>query len=212
MIDISKIYSSLNYGDLFIVNYINNKKVEVEFIDTGYKTTTRAEQIVNGQVKDYLYPSVCGIGFIGVGEYRAKIKGKLTRPYQTWISMMKRCYNAKTQILHPTYKGCTVCDEWHNFQNFAIWHTKNYIEGYHLDKDILIKGNKIYSPSACSFVSRAVNNIQASAKRYTFKNPQGEVFDVYNLQEFCKKNNLTPSSMGKVHLGKRRHHKGWVKP
>jgi hypothetical protein len=211
MLDTSKIYTSVNYGDLIVTNYTDRKNVEVEFINSGYKTTTTAWQITAGQVKDYLSPSVCGVGFMGAGRYKAKIKGKLTRPYQTWISMMKRCYNIKTQARHPTYIGCTVCTEWHNFQNFANWHKCNYIDGFHLDKDTLICGNKEYSPTACCFISQGENTISASAKHYKFKDKRGIIIDVYNLNEFCAKNQLTPSSMGKVHLGLRRTHKGWIK-
>ena len=31
------------------------------------------------------------------------------------------------------------------------------MQGWHLDKDILIKGNKIYSPETCCFVPQEVN-------------------------------------------------------
>ena len=54
---------------------------------------------------------------------------------------------------------CTVDERWHNFQNFAEWYYDNYIEGYHLDKDILFKGNKIYSPETCCFVPQEINKL-----------------------------------------------------
>ena len=49
---------------------------------------------------------------------------------------------------------CSVCEEWKHFSNFKKWFDENYIEGFDIDKDILIKGNKVYSPEACSFVPR----------------------------------------------------------
>ena len=62
-----------------------------------------------------------------------------------------------------TYDDCIVCEEWHNFQNFAEWYEENYYEvdgkPTFLDKDILIKGNKIYSPQTCVFVPRLINNL-----------------------------------------------------
>ena len=60
---------------------------------------------------------------------------------------------------HPTYKDVTVCEEWHNFQNFAKWFEDNYVEGFELDKDILVKGNKIYSPETCCFVPKEINSL-----------------------------------------------------
>jgi hypothetical protein len=73
--------------------------------------------------------------------------------------MLKRCYDESAQQKQPTYRGCSVCEEWHYFTNFYNWYTKNYIEGWCLDKDILVKGNKIYSPQTCCFVPNEINAI-----------------------------------------------------
>lgn len=77
--------------------------------------------------------------------------------------MLKRCYDKNWKQKHPTYKDCTVCDEWHNFQNFAQWYEENYYEIpgeiMQLDKDILIKGNKVYSPDTCCFVPGDINSL-----------------------------------------------------
>jgi hypothetical protein len=87
--------------------------------------------------------------------------------YTTWSNMLDRCYDAKTQEKFPTYKGCFVCDEWILFSNFKAWMETQDWEDNFLDKDILVFGNKIYSPENCVFVSRAVNNfvIEHSAAR-----------------------------------------------
>lgn len=78
--------------------------------------------------------------------------------YQTWVDMLKRCYSIKTQNKHPTYRGCSVSEEWKTFSNFRAWMVKQDWEGNHLDKDLLFEGNKIYSEDTCVFVSRMVNN------------------------------------------------------
>ena len=78
--------------------------------------------------------------------------------YQTWKSMLERCYSAKYQAKKPTYKGCTVCDEWLTFSNFKAWMETQTWEGNHLDKDLLVVGNKVYSPETCLFVSVQVNS------------------------------------------------------
>ena len=146
---------------------------------------------------------------MGVGKYRSKISGKQTKQYITWKGMIKRCYSAKSQEVHHTYIGCTVCDEWLNFQVFAKWFDDNYISGFHLDKDIKVKGNKVYGPNVCRFVSRLQNNIEAHARRYTVINPEGDNVYIYNMSKFCKENGLDQGSMSAVCSGKLSNHKGW---
>jgi len=211
MLDISKIYKSKNNGDFKVVNYFGWNNVEGEFIDTGYRTSAHATHIRSGNVKDKYFPSVFGVGFVGKGTYLTKLNGKLTLQYVTWKSMLQRCYSENFQARQSTYKGCVVSTEWHNFQYFCLWFDENYSEGKHLDKDIKIDGNKIYSPEFCLFVSKADNTIKAHAKNYAFINPTGEVVKIYNLAEFCRDHNLNYGTMRSVHGGIFNQHKGWVK-
>lgn len=78
--------------------------------------------------------------------------------YRTWHSMLKRCYSTKYQDTSPTYKGCSVSEEWLRFSIFKRWMEQQDFVGKQLDKDILFEGNKIYSTETCVFVSRVVNN------------------------------------------------------
>ena len=77
--------------------------------------------------------------------------------YSTWKSMLERCYSEVYQKRKSTYKGCTVCDEWLTFSSFRAWVVQQDYRGKELDKDILLKGNKVYSPETCVFVSKMVN-------------------------------------------------------
>lgn len=77
--------------------------------------------------------------------------------YNRWKEMLRRCYSEKSLKDHPTYEGCTVCDEWLYFSNFRKWMVDQDWEGKQLDKDLLFEGNKIYSPDTCVFVPRNVN-------------------------------------------------------
>ena len=79
------------------------------------------------------------------------------RFYRVWTDMLTRCYNEKSKKRKPTYIGCTVCDEWLTFSNFKTWMEQQDWEGKELDKDILVYGNKIYSPKTCVFVDRITN-------------------------------------------------------
>lgn len=77
--------------------------------------------------------------------------------YSTWCSMLNRCYNTKTQARYPTYIGCTVAPEWLSFSAFRAWMLTQDWEGKHLDKDLLVIGNKLYSPEMCVFVPGKLN-------------------------------------------------------
>jgi hypothetical protein len=211
MIDTSKIYTSNNCGKFKIVNYTNAKNVEICFIETGSLMLASAGEITRGRVKDRMLPTIYGIGFIGIGDHKTRINGKPSKVYNVWVSMIQRCYSEKCQVTNPTYKDCTVCDEWHNYQLFAKWFYDNHIKGYHLDKDIKNKGNKIYSPENCLFASQKENTAFAFAKNYRFISPQGEIVDIYNMREFCRNNNVTSSRMTAVHRGDESQHKGWRK-
>lgn len=210
MIDTSKVYTSRNCGDFIIVNYVNSNHVTVKFCETGFTTIVQSRAVYSGSIKDKLMPSISGIGFIGDGRYRSYANGGITKPYQTWVDMLRRCYDPVVQLKFPTYKNCKVCIDWHNFQNFAEWFEANYKEGLHLDKDISVDGNKIYSPEYCSFVTRCENNEKAKAKKYKMKSPDGRVVDIYNMDKFCRDNSLSPVCMCRVYAKKQKSHKGWL--
>lgn len=79
--------------------------------------------------------------------------------YSHWMSMLKRCYDTNHLKHYPTYEMCSVCEEWRQLSNFKEWFDKNYVEGWQLDKDILVKGNKEYSPETCCFVPQEINKL-----------------------------------------------------
>lgn len=198
-------------GKLKIIEYIGWDKVSIEFIATGHNKFAQADNIRIGTVKDPFLPSVFGIGFLGVGPHKVSIKSKITNVYYTWNSMISRCYSDEAPIKNPSYAGCTVCVEWHNFQTFGDWFVVNFQEGLQIDKDIKFSDNKIYSPKYCMFVKAQENSEKAHSKNYKFLNPNGELIEVYNLTKFCRENNLSAQHMCSVHKGKRNKHRDWRK-
>ena len=150
---------------------------------------------------------VHGIGYNekveGQRFYKAVDNGKITKEYQAWHNMISRCYN--TQNIHTrnyVYKNCTVCDEWLNYQVFAEWYNNNYYEINNeqmcLDKDILFKVNKIYSPETCVFVPQSINKLctKTKAKRgtlpigvYEHKN-KNYTHKRYRVQLQCRGKNI----------------------
>lgn len=147
-----------------IVDYRNAKDIDVYFEE--YNWVAKNKQYYNfkiGNIKCPYEPKVYNSGYLGEGKYKCKENGKTTRIYNTWNSMIERCCSQKFKNKNHTYSICKVCDEWLNFQNFAKWYEENYYEveneSMHLDKDILVKGNKIYSPNTCVFVPQSINNL-----------------------------------------------------
>lgn len=85
---------------------------------------------------------------------------KFTCPYYSvWSQMLKRCYSTCFHIDCPTYVDCKSCPEWLMFSTFKKWMEAQNWRGNELDKDLIVKGNKIYSPETCIFVDRKVNCI-----------------------------------------------------
>lgn len=153
-----------------IIEYNGCNNINIEF-ENGFilKNKTYSE-FKRGSVKNLYYPSVYGIGYLGEGKYKINNNtGKASKEYEYWKSMIGRCYDEKTQGKRPTYKECTVCNEWLNFQNFAEWFNENYYEvdgeKMCLDKDILFKGNKVYSPDTCLIVPNRINTLFISNYR-----------------------------------------------
>ena len=103
--------------------------------------------------------------FLGRVDGKQKKKALWRCPYhQAWVSMLTRCYSTKLQERSPTYRGCSVSEEWLTFSNFKSWMEKQGFEGKHLDKDLLFEDNKVYSAETCVFVTPLVNTFTTETK------------------------------------------------
>ena len=154
-----------NNGErMTIIRYGNWRDIDVQFADGTIVEHRNYGNFLKGNVKNPMTPSLFGVGFMGIGDFKSKDEnGKNTKCHATWQDMHKRCYDPKFQEKHSTYKDCTVCKEWNNYQEFGKWFDENYYEVGNeqmaLDKDILKKGNKIYSPETCVFVPQHINSL-----------------------------------------------------
>ena len=157
----------------------------VEFQDK-YKAKVKCRycNFERGGVKNPYYPYVFNVGYIGQGKYTHKTHKEI---YQKWHQMIKRCYDPHYLNRKPTYRDVFVCDEWLCFQNFAKWYENNYYkcnnEIMELDKDILVKGSKIYSPKTCCFVPRKINSLFIKQKNNRGKYPIG-ITDYYDKKGY----------------------------
>ena len=158
---VGKVCKSLNSGDFKILKYNDTANVVIQFLKTGYETTVRLTNIRNGNVKDTYLPSVYGIGVFGT-KYPSRVNGVKTKEYKLWHSMLVRCYSDTIKKKHPTYEGCEVSDNFKSYEYFYEWCHSQIGFGnkdWHLDKDLLVKGNKIYSEDSCVFIPQEVNTL-----------------------------------------------------
>ena len=156
-----------------IVEYNNRFDITVEFQDEHkYRLRTRYGHFKNGQCKNPFFPSVFGHGYLGVDKNdnvpktRELKDGKLcvTQEYNKWMNMLKRCFDNKYKGKEPTYESVTCCKRWLCFANFLedfaiLKNEYNWSkdEKLQLDKDILYKGNKLYSLENCVLVPDWIN-------------------------------------------------------
>lgn len=107
---------------------------------------------------------ICGIG-INDYEGQVRVNGEFIQSYNVWKDMIRRCYDEGRLKRHPTYKGVSVCEEWKYFSKFKEWFDEHYVEGWHLDKDVLCNDKKQYSPSNCCFLPPKINSTLAYKKK-----------------------------------------------
>lgn len=162
-----------------IVEYNNCGDIVIKFLETNEMINTNYSNFKSKKVKSRQIPSICGVGIVDL-ERTVDKNGIRFDSYIRWKSMLQRCYNKKIEESIPTYKNITVCKEWHNYSNFKKWYDENYYEidgeKMHLDKDILFKGNKIYSPDTCVFVPQTINCLFTKRGLDRGKYPIGVVF------------------------------------
>ena len=158
---VGKICKSKSSGDFKVLKYNNAKDVEIQFLNTGFETSATLGNIRKGEVKDPYSPSVFGVGVLGA-KYPTVVNGRNTKEYMLWRNMLERCYSDKLKKRCPTYEGCEVSDNFKSYEYFYEWCNKQIgfnNKDWHLDKDLLIKGNKVYSESTCVFIPQEVNSL-----------------------------------------------------
>ena len=152
-------------GDFKILKYNDSANVEIQFVNTGYETAVRLGDIKNGKVKDLYLPSVYGVGMLGT-KYPSREGDRNTKEYLLWCRMLRRCYSDSFKKKNPTYIDCEVSYNFKSYEYFYEWCHKqigfgNECDGnpFQLDKDLLIKGNKVYSEDTCVFIPREINQL-----------------------------------------------------
>lgn len=187
------IYESNGYGKFKIIRDLGTdkhgfRKVEIEFLTTGYRNTVFLSRVKAGAVRDPYYPSIYGVGYIG-NTYTNKDHLVL---YKIWHSMISRCYNENDKQ-YPVYGGIgiTVDPRWHSFENYVndVQQLDGYNgklkdrEGYQLDKDYLQqsipKCNRVYSKDTCIWLPIRDNINMRTIDNKSINNFRGSYYGVY---------------------------------
>ena len=159
-----KVFKTNNYGDVVVLEYTNSRGITVKFINTGNVRKVGASELKKGKIRDNELKPIYKVGIMDIPNTIKR--GTKPKSYNTWDSMLQRCYNENLRHLHQTYADCVVSDDFKYYSKFKEWCEKQIgfeQEGWALDKDILVKGNKIYSADNCCFVPQEINCLIISA-------------------------------------------------
>lgn len=155
---VGEIHKTKEGYNIEIVRYVSSGECYIQFThDKSFTLKTSYSSISKGAVQNPFNKTVYGVGYMGIGKFKSSRDREKNKIFEVWQSMFARCYSLKVKERQPKYVGCSVGECWHNFQTFGVWFEENYKEGFVLDKDILIKGNKVYSPETCAFVPNEIN-------------------------------------------------------
>jgi len=148
--------------EVVVLKKISSDRLLIEFQDNyRHRREVDRSALRIGSVKNPFHRRAHGVGFIGVGKFLSSKNGKPVKEYKAWVRMIERCYSNKLHDRYPTYKNCTVHPDWHDYQAFAKWYTsqKYYDLDYALDKDLLVRGNKVYSEDNCCLLPAEINGL-----------------------------------------------------
>ena len=150
------VFTTNNFGDIEILEYVEYKKVLIKFVRTGNTKYASMRNIKKGAVCDNKLPTVYDVGFTDIP------KRDNPRLHNLWNGMFVRCYNNQFHEKYPSYVHCEVIGDFRYFSKFVDWckSQKSFDKkGFQLDKDILVKDNKLYSPDTCCFVPKDLNTL-----------------------------------------------------
>lgn len=165
---LGKVFKTNNWGDVVVIEVLERSYCLVKFLKTGNLMEVANKCLLNGKIKDN--GTTC----------RKTTAQTNTKEYRTWKAMLARCYNENTQNKCPTYKDCTVSENFKVYSYFYGWCEKQVgfeEDGWCLDKDILVKGNKVYSEDTCCFVPNEINCLITTAKAIRGELPIGVYYE-----------------------------------
>ena len=207
---------SNNSGEFEVIEKLTGGKSRIRFTLTGTEKEVYNSNIARGEVKDEYYRT-------GHGTCSGRIDGALKAHYlhARWNAMIGRIYN-KNNPKFKTYggNGVAICDRWHCFEYYvedieSMENSEKIKDGWQVDKDTKIIGNKIYSKETCLIISLEDNSKEARSRQikvFIAKNLSTlkEELVEYGANEFCRRNpTLFPSAVSRCLHGMQESHNGY---
>lgn len=162
---VGDIYKTHRFGDVKVLDYKGHKEVTIQFLNTGNVICVTSRHLYRGKIQDNFAKTCYGVGYIG--NTKTSVGANHKPSYVLWKDLLKRCYSSEYQATHLSYRGCTATENFHCYANFEKWCNAQIgfnVEGFRLDKDILVKWNKVYSEDTCCFVPYSVNSLLVSQR------------------------------------------------
>lgn len=174
-----EVFKTNNYGNVEVVEYLDSYHITVKFLNTSSVTITTASALKTGILKD---PEIHDTHKYGIMDLPKSVGrgGNCDPLYHKWNGMMQRCYNLKNKMNNPTYEVCTSSETFRYFSKFKSWYYSQIgcdQKDWHLDKDIIVKGNKIYAEDTCCIVPPEINCALTVNKRVRGAFPQGVIYN-----------------------------------
>ena len=155
---VGNVFTTKKCGSVKVIEYESNTKVKVLFLDTGSEQYVTLQRLRSGGITDKFSKTYNGIG--AIGNTTTKKDGKFKNSFLKWRCMLKRCGDKTYLKDKPTYQQCCVSETFSVYENFEKWFDKqvgNECVDFELDKDLLDKGNKIYSEDLCVLLPKDIN-------------------------------------------------------
>ena len=144
-----------------IIRKIDKFRFLVHFFDPECWIVGSYTSIFNQTIVNRNESMVCGIGYISTSEDAPLdfSNRNVSNALRIWERMIKRCYSGEDRYKY--WRGVEVCNEWHDFSNFLSWHLKQFHNNssWCLDKDLLARGKKVYSPNTCVYLPKIINTL-----------------------------------------------------
>lgn len=172
------VFNCDKYGEYVIEKYVNCNEIYIRFLKTNFVLKTNSRAVRRGDVRDRMQRLTFGVGFMDVV---GDTKGGITEEYKFWIGMLRRCYDVEARQRYPTYSTSEVSQNFTKYSYFKEW-CNNQVgfnerdsdgNTFFLDKDILVKGNKLYSEYTCCFVPVEINNAFVKSNKSRGEYPIG---------------------------------------
>jgi len=159
VIEVGKTYKNKD-STVTVLDYVKATRVLVRHDDEfGHEMWTQAYRIRNGDIKNPYGIHLNGVSFTGYGYCNSLDENLRRKVYSLWSCIVGRTLREGYVDKYNTYSDVTLCEQWHNFQVFCKWVNENeyFHSKFQLDKDLLIRGNREYSPDACCFLPQELN-------------------------------------------------------